>query len=326
MRILRNLAPEGPSDGITPLCSRGGDHREDVRQNDPALHHANMYPTSHPLDEDAWSQAARTGLRAADGCGNGPYGAWNAGRQVTGRLGEIACLRWINKHSWLAAQGLIAAAGFAESGADVLVSGHGVEVKTFRRRWWQQYGPCVSANQLEAIVRNSTVISFWTLPDLPADASPDRPSHVTCRGWVFTVEIEEFGEPEIDAAWRARLKIPADRLRPAVELLDRILTGRLAPPRLQPERALLSDSCGSCGAALYCGHCWRCCARPDGLPEQVWITEQGRAWHPGRGFDPVRRRHDGLGFFRRVAIDQVVAARRPCPICVDAEHASSPAG
>lgn len=249
---------------------------------------------------------------------------WRLGRRTAGDRtagrDRLSYCRWVNKHSWLAEGYLIAEAGYEGRGADVVADGHGVEVKTFRRRWWQQYGPCVSANQLEAIVRNSTAISFWTLPDLPTAASPDQPSHATCRGWLFTVEIEEVGKPEIGVDWQARLKIPPDQLRPAEGFLDRLLTRRMVPPQLRPKRVLLSDSCGACGGQLYCGHCWLCCPRPEGLPDRVWITEHGRAWHPGRGFDRVRLRHDNLGLFHRVPLEEIVASRRPCPLCVDAEH------
>lgn len=276
-----------------------------------------MFPASVPLDEQIWKAAqAYASRRAATGRSTGTYGALSIQREVTGRLGEFACLAWVNRNLAFSDGSSIIAREFDRpGGTDVRVLGHGIEVKAFRKSSWDKFGPCVNANQLLDIPRHSEVIVYWTLPDLPIHDAPDEPSHATCVGWLFTSELATSGTPVIGDDWRATLRLNRAALRGPDELLEELLAGRLLVPAGQ---SAPDDACPSCRQPQHGGHCWGCCERPEDLPRTVWSVPGRRVWHPGKDEREVRGQHGRHSRLEKVDIGTVVAERRPCWSCTDA--------
>ena len=133
-----------------------------------------------------------------------------------GKVGEIAV------EKWLASENLRAEAVYADpardADSDLVVSGEGIEVKTWRPATWDEWGRCVTPAQAPGIAQKSSAI-VWTVADDEAD-----PVVVEIKGWstpddVLATEVRATGP-----AYRqvANHQIEPGKIRPAADLLRRL--------------------------------------------------------------------------------------------------------
>jgi len=219
-----------------------------------------------PLGPEDWvaaAQAAETQFAAF-----AHYGPRNPAKQFTGRLGERAAARWLERH--LKAQApercenggdLLVQKTFDDAarlgakgpGCDLRVGVVGIEVKTYRNRSWKNFGISVSATQLERIQEHSRAILFWLIPDRPRDENPDEPNGAQFLGWISTGAVAAKGVPHIDGDGLRQIKLPARSLSNPGELIEGLCHGNLAT-----WRRIESVVCRACGSQTQQGICWRC--------------------------------------------------------------------
>jgi len=135
---------------------------------------------------------------------------------LRGALGELAVKKWL--------EGLgcpFEAPGLKkDSPPDFLIRGPqgqlGIEVKTWSSAHWERLGRCISPKQYELFLQNDVDIVLWAILDeideegqgfLGRNDQPwdqieeklkeeiDQGLEVILAGWVWLVEVEEWGEP-----------------------------------------------------------------------------------------------------------------------------------
>lgn len=102
-----------------------------------------------------------------------------------GKLGELACERW------LTTEGVSVDPAFRdpdrEGEADLLTPGARLEVKTWSERYWATMGRCVRPPQLPTLVDKADRIA-WPY----ADERPVGSADITIAGWSFVADIAEL--------------------------------------------------------------------------------------------------------------------------------------
>jgi hypothetical protein len=242
----------------------------------------------------------------------GPYGKPSPAHRITGRLGEHACFNWMQEE--LAPTGIRITKNFKiakGTGTDVAVGRVGLEVKSYRQRSWDQYGPSITSAQLPRIQTHSDAVVFWRIPDA-LDAGGDQPGFAVCEGWLPTIVLSTLGTPTVDYEWRVNLSLVSVPLRDPAELPD--WAGQHEPRRISSPD---SSPCQRCQRPRWSGHCWACLQQVENYPHPVWISERGRHWHPTLGgYRPLRERHE-RGFWSRTELSAVVAKMLPCHWCLE---------
>ena len=96
---------------------------------------------------------------------SGQYGS-TPEKHLLGKLAEIAVDKWLRE------RGVSPDATFREARRykepDLVVGGHGIEVKSWRPHTWEEWGRCVTPNQAKSMRRKSAAV-VWVIVDEDAD-------------------------------------------------------------------------------------------------------------------------------------------------------------
>jgi hypothetical protein len=137
---------------------------------------------------------------------------------LRGALGELAVKKWLEGLGCpFEAPGLD-----RDSPPDFLIRGSrgqlGIEVKTWSSAHWERLGRCISPTQYNLFSKNNVDIVLWAILDeideegrgfLGRNDQPweeieeklkeriDQGLEVILPGWVWLVEVEEWGEPRL---------------------------------------------------------------------------------------------------------------------------------
>ncbi|MBA3422296.1 MAG: hypothetical protein H0U12_10495 [Thermoleophilaceae bacterium] len=135
---------------------------------------------------------------------------------LLGKLGEFGAEKWLRSAE------LSVDAAYRdparEGGPDVLVRGHGLEVKSWRPDTWSEWGRCVTPAQLPSIQRKSEAI-LWCVVE-----EADEWARIELKGWstpqdVAATEIRPTG-PSYKPIMNHQVAL--DALRDLRDLLDRL--------------------------------------------------------------------------------------------------------
>lgn len=140
-----------------------------------------------------------------------------------------------------------------------------VEVKTWSAHSWETYGHQLNADQVRSILGKAEVV-IWCrlldgLPEVTPVALPPARVRVELAGWSSVEDLTNYGEPFWASPVRARLHIPADRIRPIGDLTPTTqaeLPPWPRPPSL-PQLPIFGNTRGDCGHYdTLAGLCWQC--------------------------------------------------------------------
>lgn len=265
----------------------------------------------------------------------GPYGARNAARQVTGRLGEWAFLDWARGH------GFDARPHFPYSSMDRMADVSLVneltmmiEVKSHRERSWAAYGPRLAASQLGKIARTADVVVFVVVAD------GDRLASARLAGWAWAGTLGQEGRPLVSDGLYAELALPMLRSPSTLPRPEELAAQPVGSRAWFKERADrwtgLVPKCGCLPSSQEAraadpsrrkhpwgpqllGACWACCPLPEGAPETVWTTESGRSFHTARTESEIRVRHPQTRWAHVRPLRDALPHRRACGLCLDLE-------
>jgi hypothetical protein len=253
---------------------------------------------------------------------HGVYGTNTENLHLTGKLGEVAVYNWAKE------LGVLSKPTFRYStltrGSDVTAGGVPIEVKSYRAAVWNRLGGCVSAYQVERLLRKAAVIVFCKVPD-------DRlPAEVEIVGWVSTWSLASLAKPALDASLRANFLVTPDKMGDVAVLADGIRHAAAGDsPALTSTPGAASDPVGRCrsGHATFYGLCWGCCKpRPD-QPTRVTVSEAKHARMHLLDRDGLVDAHNGRWPFisttRRRDFVDVVPRCPPCWFCFGVPLASA---
>lgn len=235
--------------------------------------------------------------------GAGPYGRVARGRLLTGRIGELAAVRWLERRL-----DRRVARMYWDRGPDLSVNTYNLEVKSFRTRSWAEYGPTISAYQAEKIAASSDYIVFMIVLD-------ESDTEACVAGWMPAEEPLANGRAFVTDDLRAQIQLDLAQLQMPEGLLQRLQVHRTFSPHGLVVRA---SDCSQCGRPRQLGHCWWCCTWPEKHPASVWVTEHGRRFHVAprswlASIHPDWKRGSG----NAVPTADIVAQRPPCYLCLD---------
>lgn len=204
------------------------------------------------------------------------------------------------------------------SGADLVVGGVPIEVKTYSAASWPHVGGCISTYQFERVLDKAALVVFCRLPeDGPAET-------VEIVGAVSTASLAAACVPMLDRSLRANLRVPSSNLQRVWSLAERLSSaddGARADLCTPPGRVPHARGHCSAGHGTFYGHCWGCPAPPQSAPERVCISAKpgGRMHLADR--TRLLEAHDGWPFKTGVSwprLVNVVFDHQPCPFCFQA--------
>lgn len=145
-----------------------------------------------------------------------------------GKLGELACSRWLAANGASVEQVFGDAARMRE--CDIIVSGDScwrLDVKTWDQAYWAELGRCVAAGQLAAL-RNKADAVLWCTS--PSKLSPERSIHIEIAGWNNIADIETAPRRLTGPRGRRQVdnhQVEPENVRPVSELMTLLNPQRL---------------------------------------------------------------------------------------------------